>query len=270
MKDHFSHVRFGRNRVKIISIAFFASVVAISHFAFPGDAATQNRSKQKPAQRQPPKVEDGKQGQDAQRFDLLVREDFFAGLAGDQQRFDKAMKFCEETLAKNPRHAEAMVWHGTGVFTRAGWLFQKGDIRNGGELWQRGMDEINAAVALEPDNVGVLLPRGAAFLEASKHVPMPAIARELLETAVNDYEKVLKLQQSYFHHLSTHARGELLLGLASGWHRLGDQDKARIYFHRLVKELAGTSYGEKAKAWLEKKTLPQNHNGGSCTGCHVR
>ena len=122
-------------------------------------------------------------------------------------------------------------------------------------------------VALEPDNTGVLIPRAAVLPEASKHGPVPGAARALLETAVNDYEKVLRLQQSYFDKLSTHARGELLSALGSGWHRLGDMNKAEHYFKRLAKEGAGTPYAEKAQFWLEKKTLPQNQ---SCSGCHAR
>jgi hypothetical protein len=62
----------------------------------------------------------------------------------------------------------------------------------------------------------------------------------------------------------------LLLGLASGWHRLGDQGKARAYFLRLSKEFAGTTYAERATAWLEKKTPPKNHGAKSCAGCHAR
>jgi tetratricopeptide (TPR) repeat protein len=261
--------RSTRNFTKLASVLLFAAVVAISNFGLSTATTAQNESKQEPAQKQAQSDEAKRQSKET-RFDNLVRDDFFAGIAGDQKRFDKGMKFCEETLAKNPKHAEAMVWHGGGVFTMAGWAFQKGDLRKGGELWQKGMDEMNAAVALEPENVGVLIPRAAVLFEASKHVPMPAVAREMLETAVNDYEKVLKLQQSYFQYLSTHARGELLIGLASGWHRLGDQDKARAYFLRLAKEFAGTTYAERATAWLEKKTLPQNHPANSCTGCHAR
>ena len=44
------------------------------------------------------------------RFDELVRADFFAGVAGDAAAMDRAMRLIEETLAKNPRHPEALVW----------------------------------------------------------------------------------------------------------------------------------------------------------------
>src|SRR4051794_37830734 len=73
-------------------------------------------------------------GQAGQRFDLIVRTDFFAGFAGDQARLDKGMTACERVLADNPNHAEALVWHGSGLAFTAGRAFQKGDMKTGGEL----------------------------------------------------------------------------------------------------------------------------------------
>jgi len=255
-----------RKLTKLASVLLFAAVIASLSAAFSTATSARNNSKQNPNQKRSQNDEANRQSQETRRFDFLVRDDFFAGLAGDQERFNKAMKVCEEALAKNSKHAEAMVWHGAGVFTQAGLAFQKGDMRKGGELWQKGLDEMNAAVALAPDNVGVVIPRAAVLLEASKHIPMPAMARDLLETAVKDYEKVLQLQQPYFDRLSTHARGELLLALGSGWHRLGDINKAEHYFKRLTQEGVGAPYTERAQFWLEKKALPQNM---SCSGCHA-
>src|SRR5262245_4922660 len=74
-----------------------------------------------------------------QRFDMLVREDFFAGMSGDSARFEKAMKFTEETLSKDPNHAEAKVWHGSGVFFRAGQFFIKGAFIQGVMTCDRGI-----------------------------------------------------------------------------------------------------------------------------------
>src|SRR5262249_14745990 len=96
-----------------------------------------------------------------QRFDLTVRTDFFAGFAGDAARLDKAMDACERALTENPRHAEALVWHGSGLLFRAGAAFQRGDSKTGFELWTKGMTEMDTAVEWAPDNVGVRIPRGA-------------------------------------------------------------------------------------------------------------
>src|SRR5437588_6030731 len=86
-----------------------------------------------------------------ERFDLKVRNYFFAGFAGDEASFAKGMKMCEDALAENPKLAEALVWHGSGLFAQSRQAFQKGDFQVGLDLWQRGLKEMDDAAALEPD-----------------------------------------------------------------------------------------------------------------------
>jgi tetratricopeptide (TPR) repeat protein len=179
------------------------------------------------------------------------------------------MKVCEDTLAKSPNHAEALVWHGGGLVFIAGRAFQRGDFRKGAELWDRGLQEMDRAIELEPGNVGVLIPRGATLLEASRFVPDKAAQRELLEKGVGDYERVLDLQKAYFGKLSGHARGELLYGLAEGCLRLGNTEKARAYFQRIVSECKDSGRQPQAATWLDKGKLTGT-DAMSCTGCHKK
>ena len=202
----------------------------------------------------------------AQRFDYQVRADFFAGAAGDEARLAKAIELCERTLADNPTHAEAMVWHGAGMLVRAGQAFQKGDLATGGPLFARGMKEMNDAVELAPDNSGVLIPRAATLFEATRGMP-PDMARPLLESAVANYEHVLTLQASTWSTIGDHPKGELLFGLAEGSARLGDQQKARSYFERLIADAPSSGQAPRAKQWIETGTLP-NAEGLRCIGCH--
>jgi hypothetical protein len=125
----------------------------------------------------------------------IVRADMFAGLAGDTARFAKAMAACERTLAREPKHPEALVWHGSGLFFQAGQAFQQGDMARGGTLWDRGLAEMNEAVSLAPDSLAVVIPRGAVLLQAARFVPAP-MAEPLLKTGVADFEHVLELQRS--------------------------------------------------------------------------
>jgi tetratricopeptide (TPR) repeat protein len=100
-------------------------------------------------------------------------------------------------------------------------------------------------------------------------VPDADQAKELLATAVADYEKVLALQAPYFKYLSDHARGELLFGLAEGLHRLGEHDRARTYFERLLSETRSSAFGSMAAAWLNDPSgalAPQR----GCVGCHSK
>lgn len=201
-----------------------------------------------------------------QRFDYLVRADFFAGVAGDEARLNKAIERCERTLEEQPKHPEALVWHGAGLLVRAGQAFQKGDMATGGPLFQRALDEMVEAMTLAPDNPGVLIPRGAVLLEATKGMP-PDMGRPLLESAVQNYEHVLEIQAPTFNTLGDHAKGELLFGLAEGWNRLGDTEKARRYFDRLIADAPTSGQTPKAREWMATGTVPKS-NGTSCVGCH--
>jgi hypothetical protein len=203
------------------------------------------------------------------RFDELVRSDFFAGVAGDSAALDRAMRFIEQTLAKDSSRADALVWHGAGLVTRAWQAIDRGDRATGATLWQQGLGEMNEAVAREPENIAVLVPRGAVLLEVSRLVEDPEEARLLLATGVGDYEKVLSLQAAYFKYLSEHARGELLFGLAEGLHRLGERTRAQTYFDRLRTEAKDSDYGKIADAWLEDPSGTMARRSG-CVGCHKK
>jgi len=202
------------------------------------------------------------------RFDFLVREDFFSGFAGNGVALERGMKTCEAILAKNPGNAEALVWHGCGLSFISGQLFQKGDFAKGMELFERGVKEMQDAVALEPDNVGVLIPRGATLLTATRAMPPGANTRKLLAQGLSDYEKTDELQKSYFDTLSGHARGELLFGLAEGYLRAGNEAKAREYFARLAAIGPGSGHEATANAWLATGKL--DPKGVTCTGCHAK
>lgn len=205
--------------------------------------------------------------QDSARFDHLVRNDFFAGLMGDQGALDRAMAKTESVLASNPDHAEALVWHGAGLLRRSGLHFEKGDFRAGQDLWAKGISEMNRAVELEPDNVGVRIPRGATYLAVSRFVP-PEMGKPLLETGLSDYEQTLEMQREEFDQLGEHPRGELLFGLAEGYARHGRQEQARAMFQRLKRELPGTEYARRAETWLSTGKLSAEQL--RCVGCHTK
>jgi len=201
------------------------------------------------------------------RFDYKVRSYFFSGYTGDAAALDKGMKICEELLAANPKNAEALVWHGTGMYFQGANAFQKGDAQAGGQLVQRGMKEMDEAISLAPNTLGVRIPRGAFLLTASRRVPDPAIARSMVERGVSDLEKAYELQHNQLDKLGTHPKGELLLGLADGYTRLGQPEKAQPLIERILAEMKGTRYEGSALLWNEKKSLPAGQAG--CLGCHV-
>jgi tetratricopeptide (TPR) repeat protein len=200
------------------------------------------------------------------RFDMQVRNYFFAGLAGDMASLQKGMKICEDILANDPQQPEALVWHGTGLVAESRAAFQKGDQQNGAALWQRGLDEMDQAETMAPNDLGVRIVRGAVLLVASQYLPSEA-AHPLIEKGLSDYEKTYSVQGPDLRHLGTHKSGELMIGMADAYARLGEEDKARQWFDRIQKELPGTPYATSAATWLETKTLAPREAG--CLGCHT-
>lgn len=202
-----------------------------------------------------------------ERFDLKVRDGFFAGFGGDQAALDRSMKACETTLAENPKHAEAMVWHGSGLYFLGGRAFQSGDREKGMELVQRGLAEMARAVELEPANVAVRIPRGAILLQSTLFMPVSDFTRQLVRTGLEDYLQTLKLQEEYFSQLGVHSRGELLFGIANAQSRLGNMAEAEQFFQRIASELKGSVYQKRADKWLATKALTPQES--TCAGCHV-
>jgi tetratricopeptide (TPR) repeat protein len=187
------------------------------------------------------------------RFDMKVRNYFFAGLAGDATSLQKGMKICEDILANDPSESRA--------------AFQKGDQQNGAAMWQRGLDEMDQAEALAPNDLGVRIVRGAVLLVASQYLPDPEAAHPLIEKGLSDYEKAYSIQGPDLSHLGTHPHGELMIGMADAYARLGQQEKAQEWFERIQKELPGTPYANSAATWLETKKLTPRQAG--CLGCHT-
>jgi hypothetical protein len=199
------------------------------------------------------------------RFDHTVRNDFFAGFTGDKEAFARAMKRTEEVLAGNPDYPEALVWHGAGTFSQSGEAFRAKDYEKGQALWTKGLAEMDRAVELAPDQIGVRIPRGAPLLTVSRMVPEDR-RKELLDRAKADYLHAYQLQQGTFDALPLHSKGELLLGIADAMDRTEGFDKAKPWLERAA-GLGDKVYAVSAQKWLDTGTLEPMTR--TCKGCHV-
>ncbi|MDX2267977.1 MAG: hypothetical protein NW208_07715 [Bryobacter sp.] len=207
-------------------------------------------------------------GYGAERFDHLVRNDFFAGFQGDQAALNRGLEKTAAILAQNPQHAEAMVWHGTGLFYQSGQAFRTGDQAKGMELYGKGIGMMKQAVALDPRNPGVRIPRGSVLLSAARSMP-PQMAEALRADGLSDFLTIYDQQKGNLAELGEHPRGELLLGIADSYSRMGETQKAEEFFLMIQKLLPEKSpYAKSAALWLEKKEpLPARQAG--CFGCHT-
>lgn len=191
--------------------------------------------------------------QPALKFDADLEKDFLAGASGDEAALARAMQTADKILAVNPKDAETLVWRGAVGLSQAGKAFGSGNFSEGGELWQAALENMKAAVEIEPNSVSIRTTRAAALLSAAKHFPSPDVARSLRETAVADYEKVLAIYGEKFKTMPEKQRQQILFALADTYDKLADKSKARNFYRRLVDETSETGkMRESAIEWLKK------------------
>jgi tetratricopeptide (TPR) repeat protein len=197
--------------------------------------------------------------------------DLLGALNGDNEKFERGMKKLDALRAEAPNSPAVMVLHGNGVMARSGAAFQKGDIETAMKLWQTGLDEMEKAVELAPNDVFVRARRGVMLISSARSSMPEGMAKPLLKDAVADFEKVLEIREKdqTLAQRSLHQRGEVLTGIADGAGRLGDTEKARRMFERITRDLKGSIYEQRAEAWLNNKPEAKAPEYFACAGCHV-
>jgi tetratricopeptide (TPR) repeat protein len=200
-----------------------------------------------------------------ERFDYQVRDDMFRAFGGNEAAYKNAMAMIEEKLKEHPDHAEALVWRGAGRTFMAGRAFEGGDLAGARAMAAEGMADMDRAIALEPNNIGVLIPRAAVLLGMARNQRDAARMRELAGQAAANFETALALRKPAFDHLGQHNRGEYLSGLAESWALTGNQVAAERYLRRILVELPNSRYAERAAAklanWEDRGPL-------NCQSCH--
>jgi tetratricopeptide (TPR) repeat protein len=199
------------------------------------------------------------------RFDKHVREDLFAGFSGNREAMERALRFCEETLSREPRHAEAMVWRGAGRVFMAGQAFQEGRQQDGFQLWFTGLMDLDTAVGLRPDDVSVRIPRAAVLVPAARNAPAN-LRGPLLDKALADLQKIQELQKDQLDQLSEHSYGELKMGLADVYRQMGRIEDSQEQLRLITQRLPDTEYAERAGRWLLASNEAKLQH--SCIGCH--
>ena len=210
------------------------------------------------------------------RFDAEeVRNDIFSTLAFNVDALQggalqRGMMLCEQALAENPNFAEALVWRGVGEFVLAGTAFiAEQDQKKGAPYLKQGLEDLNRAVQLEPDNVAVRIPRGTVFMQTTRSMEKTNFFyKPFLENARSDYQRAFDSHKDHLDTMGTHELGELLQGLGDLNSRQGKAADAEQFYRLMQQKLPNTEYAKRAAAWLATKQPLQGEQTG-CIGCHT-
>ncbi len=200
-----------------------------------------------------------------ERFDYAVRDNMFRAFGGNEAAYKSAMLTIEEKLKEQPDHAEALAWHGVGLYFKAGQALAAGDRAGAATLSKAAMADLDRAFQLEPTNIGVLIPRSATLLVVARNQRDADRARDLAARAAAGFETAFAIRRPALAQLGLHNRGEYLAGLAESWALAGDRQKAEGYLRRILADLPNSPYAERAVAklgdWNDRRPL-------NCQTCH--
>jgi tetratricopeptide (TPR) repeat protein len=148
----------------------------------------------------------------------------------DVRELKRAEKILDRALLLEPTNAEALAWHGSTVVASA--IFENNTMRRMNSI-ERGMEELNRAVRLAPDNPVVYLARVEVLLGIPRFLTNLGAARA-------DVEQLLRL---------TRTRPEATAAMLPAIHQvagdlyalLGDRDLARTHWQAALDLLPSES-----------------------------
>lgn len=187
-------------------------------------------------------------------FITHYRQEFFAVFAGDYKRFEKAYAEIEAMTRKNPRDARALVWLGNGQTIKAALLLGRGDEakRQSLALVSRSRETLNRAVALKPKDPNIYMMRAATLYVQGQTWPKGDLPRSVWATLRQDCLNFIDFLGPRLPKVSVHVRGETLGELGVAYLNLGEPEKARKAFERVIQLDPGTSYETRARKEIAK------------------
>lgn len=184
-------------------------------------------------------------------FIVQYRKEFFAVFRGDFARFERAFLEIEAMVAKDPEDARARVWLGNGQMVHAG-LKLLSDREEARRLLGESSRNLDHAVRLRPDDPNIYMMRAATLYLYGQYFPSDWLDRSVWERLRDDCLKFIDfVGPDRLSRVSIHVRGEAFGSLGIAYVRLGERDKARHAFTRVIELCPGTTYEERARREIE-------------------
>lgn len=188
-------------------------------------------------------------------FIVKYREEFFSVFRGDFARFEKAYAEIKEMVDKDPKDARALVWLGNGHTVKAGLLMMNGQSEQALALLEDSRKTLDAAVALRPDDPNIYMMRAATLYIQGQHVPEQHLPMVVWERLRDDCLKFIDFMGDKMPRASIHLRGETYGELGVAYLKLGEKQKARAAFQKILELCPDTTYAERAEKELRALTI---------------
>lgn len=180
------------------------------------------------------------------------RRKFFAVFRGDFPTFEKAYGEVETMVAKNPKDARALVWLGNGQTVKGGLMLMKGQRDDSLTLLAQSRKTLDQAVALRPNDPNIYMMRAATLYIQGQYWPAKDLPRSTWERLRDDCLRFEKFLGPKMPRVSIHLRGETYGELGMAYLRLGEKEKAKKAFQRIIDLCPDTDYEKRARKEIAK------------------
>lgn len=170
-----------------------------------------------------------------------------ARIANTEEAYRAAEATFDRAVQLDAKYPVARLYLGLTRMELSGWLARKGSFGPSGDLTTRAIADLDAAVALGPDNLQVRLSRGASYAEFPSFMNKGALAREDLEAVVH---------HSNFAAQSNDLRARAHYTLGRVYAAGGESEKARASWQAAVAASPQSREGQLAEQELKKLNAP--------------
>lgn len=180
-------------------------------------------------------------------FIIKYRAEYFAVFKGDRVRFERAHAEIGEMVRKNPKDPRALVWYGNGQTVKAALAYITGKREEADQLAERSRQNLDKAVAMRPEDPNIYMMRAATLYVQGQYFPKDAVPRITWERLRDDCLTFIQFLGDRITRVSIHVRGETYGELGIAYLNLGEKEKARQAFQRVIELCPNTAYAERAQ-----------------------
>jgi tetratricopeptide (TPR) repeat protein len=170
-----------------------------------------------------------------------------ARTANTEQGYKLTEATFEQAVQLEPKDAIARAYLGLARMELSGWIARQGRFGPSGEVMNKAIADLDAAVVLGPDNLQVRMLRGSSYAEFPSFLNKGPLAREDLEVVVH---------HPTFASQSSDLRARVYFTLGRVYGAAGEVEKARASWKAAVAANPQGRDGQAAQRELDKLATP--------------
>lgn len=183
-------------------------------------------------------------------FERQVFADFIKAAQGDEDARQNLVAACERAIEADPKHAEAIAWRGATRMFEAGAASADGKFMAAMNHTNAALADLSKARELEPENPGVRMVAAQTLLNLARYHPIENMASGYAKQGIEDAKAALSKLYNNWDKQPADVKGQLMMGVAEGYDKLGKATEARDWCNRVIGAVPGTAWAQQAQDWI--------------------